>query len=291
MNSFEFEIVNVNPQGEEISRVSSQAQYHLEPIATGVILEMVALGGGTFIMGSPRSEAGCTKSQIPQHPVTLNPFYIAKYPITQAQWQAVAKLPQINRQLNPQPSNFEDPHRPVEQISWYDAVEWCDRLSQETNLKYRLPSEAEWEYACRAKTTTPFHFGETITTNLANYSGVDWEYLGKICSQGAYGAGPLGDDRRETTPVGHFALANPFGLFDMHGNVREWCADYWHENYQEAPTDGSVWLQGGDANLRVLRGGSWNGGPKKCRSASRANLDPETCLYDVGFRVGFSLSS
>jgi len=289
MDCFEFEVITLNPQGEETSRVPCKAQHHLEDLGRGIILEMVAIPEGSLIMGSPKTELGATKSQIPQHSVTIKPFFMGKYPISQAQWQKVAKLPQINRDLNPYCSHFDDPDRPIEQVSWSDAVEWCDRLSQLTGRKYRLPSEAEWEYACRANTSTPFYFGETITTEVANYSGVDWDYQGKVCSQGAYGAGPLGEDRRETTPLGYFTGANQFGLYDMHGNVREWCADYWHENYQGAPTDGTVWLEGGDPDNRVLRGGSWNGGPRKCRSASRSKLYPDGCLYDIGFRVVYSI--
>lgn len=289
MDSFEFDVITLNPQGQEINRVSTKANYRLEDLSRGIILEMVEIPGGSFTMGSPKTELGATKSQIPQHPVTIKPFFMAKYPITQSQWLRVAKQPQINREINPYCSHFDYPDRPIEQISWFDAVEWCDRLCQLTGKKYRLPSEAEWEYACRANTTTPFHFGETITTEVANYSGVDWDYQGKVCSQGAYGAGPLGEDRRETTPVAYFTTGgNQFGLYDMHGNVREWCADYWHENYQAAPTDGSAWLEGGDSANRVLRGGSWNGGPRKCRSASRTKLYPDASLYDIGFRVVYS---
>jgi len=146
-----------------------------------------------------------------------------------------------------------------------------------TGLNYRLPAEKEWEYACRGGTSTPFHFGPTISTDLANYSGVDWDYGGKVCSSGRYGEGSLGCDRRETTPVGMFAVANPFGLYDLHGNVREWCADYWRDNYEAATIE--------DRDRRVLRGGSWNDGPNKCRSAYRVKFLATAGLYDIGFRV------
>ena len=145
---------------------------------------------------------------------------------------------------------------------------------------YRLPSEAEWEYACRAGTTTTFHFGETINTELANYKGTDdgnWS--------GSYGKGPKGVYREETTPVGYFKVANSFGLSDMHGNVREWCADEWHSNYDGAPIDGSVWLDG-DKDRSPLRGGSWASVPYPCRSALRYYSDRRDDHFNAfGFRL------
>jgi len=286
--TFDFDVLTVNPQGEEVERIRSSAKYRVEELGNGVTLEMVAIPSGTFLMGATHTEEGRLKNQNPQHLVSVKPFFMGKYPVTQAQWEAVANLPKINQFLHPDPSIIKAADKPVEQISWDDAIEFCARLSQHTGREYRLPSEAEWEYACRAGTTTPFHFGETCTTELANYSGIDWEYMGKICSRGAYGAGPKGQDRRETTPVGSFLVANSFGLYDMHGNIREWCADFWHENYQNAPTDGSAWVTDGDSEKRVLRGGSWNTSPTKCRSAFRSFLEANAALYDVGFRVACS---
>ncbi|MFM6344859.1 MAG: formylglycine-generating enzyme family protein, partial [Dolichospermum sp.] len=148
-----------------------QARQFIENLSDGIQLEMVAIPGGTFMMGSPENEEGSTDDERPQHQVTIKPFCFGKYPITQAQWQAVAKLPQVNKELKPDPSRFKGANRPVEKVSWHDAVEFCARLSNYTKRPYRLPSEAEWEYACRAGTTTPFHFGDTITTELANYDG------------------------------------------------------------------------------------------------------------------------
>ncbi|MFM6351221.1 MAG: formylglycine-generating enzyme family protein, partial [Dolichospermum sp.] len=210
----------------------------------------------------------------PQHEVTIKPFSMGKYPITQAQWQAVAALPQVNQELKPNPSRFKGANRPVESVSWHDAVEFCARLSNYTKRPYRLPSEAEWEYACRAGTTTPFHFGETITTELANYNG-----------NNTYGDGPKGVYRGETTEVGSFKIANEFGLYDMHGNVWEWCQDDRHNNYEGAPTDGSAWISNNAKIYKLLRGGSWGYSPGNCRSASRRYNDAGFGYYSVGFRV------
>jgi formylglycine-generating enzyme required for sulfatase activity len=207
---------------------------------------------------------------------------MGKYPVTQAQWKIVASLPQVNRELKPDPSYFKGDNRPVESVSWYDAVEFCQRLSQRTNRTYRLPSEAEWEYACRAGTTTPFHFEETITTDLANYCGTDDKDFGW---SGSYGRGPKGEYRVETTAVDHFGIANAFGLCDMHGNVWEWCLDHWHGNYEDAPDDGRAWLRDDEDAPRVQRGGSWYYNPRNCRSASRDLKNPDHDNYNIGFRV------
>jgi formylglycine-generating enzyme required for sulfatase activity len=217
---------------------------------------------------------------------------MGRYPITQAQWKAIAKLKPISQRLDPDCFRFKGDNRPVENVSWKDAIEFCARLSRHTGKNYRLPSEAEWEYACRAETTTPFHFGETISTELANYNGTDDQY-------GAYGRGEKGIYREETTDVTLFKVANAFGLSDMHGNVWEWCLDPWHKNYDNAPTDGRVWENENDNRYQnilnsinvlmqdtrnhVMRGGSWNLYPRYCRSASRYNSGNRAGSY--GFRV------
>ena len=272
-----------------IHRRRQQAQYFVEPLGVEtleqpVTLEMVLIPAGSFLMGSPADELDRYSSESPPHQVTLPQFFLGKYPVTQAQWSAVAALSQVNRELEADPSNFKGANRPVEQVSWEDAVEFCDRLSQYTGRPYRLPSEAEWEYACRAGTTTPFHFGETITTDLANYDGTD-DSAGKW--SGSYGRGPKGIYRQETTPVGSFKVANAFGLSDMHGNVWEWCADRWHDNYEGAPSDGSAWLEGGSESY-LLRGGSWADDPRGCRSAGRDDLARDTRYDLIGFRVACS---
>ena len=176
-------------------------------------------------------------------------------------------------------------------------MEYCARLSKLTRKAYNLPTEAQWEYACRAGTVTPFHFGETITTELANYDGTEENWTGK----GNYGQGPKGIDRRKTTPVDYFNAPNAFGLSDMHGNVWEWCLDPWHENYEDAPSNGEVWDQGKedsynnitknlddllkDDRIGVLRGGGWGDPPEDCRSANRYNEDRDFCYNCMGFRI------
>ncbi|NES00603.1 MAG: SUMF1/EgtB/PvdO family nonheme iron enzyme, partial [Symploca sp. SIO1B1] len=275
LQSFKFDVVTIDSQGKEINRNRRQAEFFAENLGNGVTLEMVAIPRGKFMMGSPTSEKGRRESESPQHKVTVQPFFMGKYPVTQAQWKAVAALPKINRDLETEPSYFKGDNLPVEQVSWYDAVEFCARLSKKTEHTYRLPSEAEWEYACRAGTTTPFHFGETITSELANYGGIK-----------TYNSEPKGELRKQTTPVGHFQVANAFGLYDMHGTVWEWCADSGHDNYQGAPTDGSAWNNNNNNHSRLLRGGSFIFFPAYCRSAYRY-LKDRGVLHgsNIGFRV------
>jgi formylglycine-generating enzyme required for sulfatase activity len=272
VQEFEFNVVTIQPQGLERQRHKAFCFY--EPLETDISLEMVLVPGGICWMGSPESEEERDSNESPQHQVTLDSFFLSKFPITQHQWRAIATLPKIQRSLGPYPSNFESDCHPVEQVSWYDAIEFCARLSQKTGQLYRLPSEAEWEYACRAGTTTPFHFGCTLKPELANYDG-----------NHVYGKGLQGIYRQATTAVGTFQGANAFGLFDMHGNVWEWCADPWHENYQNAPTDGSPWQSDEGATYQVLRGGAWYCLPGLCRSAQRHWNQPDGSGSGIGFRV------
>ncbi|MDJ0534115.1 MAG: formylglycine-generating enzyme family protein [Xenococcaceae cyanobacterium MO_207.B15] len=264
-----------------IERQKRTTKYYSEDLGNGIKLDMVLIPEGDFIMGAAEDELDSTDAEIPQHKVTVSTFFMGRYPVTQEQWRAVAALPQVNRELKADPSRFKGDKRPVEQVSWYEAKEFCDRLSQHTELKYTLPSEAEWEYACRAGTTTPFHFGATITTDLANYRGTDSQ---QFKWSGSYGEGPKGKYREETTPVGTFP-PNNFGLWDMHGNVWEWCEDLWHDNYQDAPTNGSSWTTNSNSSRYVLRGGSWYSYPYNCRSAARINYNPENASLTFGFRV------
>ncbi|MGC1307842.1 MAG: formylglycine-generating enzyme family protein [Phormidesmis sp.] len=271
-----------------INKRQGQNQYYEEFLAEGIRpLEMMRIPPGSFLMGSSEDELERSPDEGPQHEVAIAHFFMARYPVTQAQWRVVAAMAPVNIELKLEPSRFKGDLLPVEQVSWYEAVEFCDRLTLHTNRQYRLPTEAEWEYACRARTTTPFHFGETITTDLANYQGTDWEYQEKTYS-GSYGAGPKGEYRQQTTPVDHFDIANAFGLCDMHGNVLEWCQDHWHENYEGAPTDGSAWITDDKEASRILRGGSWYFSPRYCRSAYRSYFTPDLRDDVIGFRVSCS---
>ena len=220
---------------------------------------MIEIPSGTFMMGSELDDTNAYEYEQPQHLVTIPSFWMSKIVITEAQWDCVASLPIQEKALTKYPSHKGDNY-PVTNITWEDCVEFCSRLSCYKGKKYRLPSEAEWEYACRAGTKTKYSFGDTITENQANFYRMGKE--------------------NKLMPVGQFP-PNAFGLYDMHGNVWEWCQDNWHDNYNDAPTDGSAWL--GDNKNHVLRGGSWLNSPWACRSAYRRSID---FLYgSFGFRV------
>jgi formylglycine-generating enzyme required for sulfatase activity/uncharacterized protein with von Willebrand factor type A (vWA) domain len=318
---FEFETVFVNKRGEIIETKPCQAYYYLEPLQklkvdrnteinqTVEPLTMIYISEGELIMGSDDNEEGRWSAESPQHRVNIAPFYMSQTPITQAQWRAIASQPQVEKNLNLSPANDGDDH-PVRYIGWDDAIEFCARLSNYTGRQYRLPSEAEWEYACRGferppvdlpetdteaenpintKVYPPFHFGDTITDKLANYQ-----------ASTTYADESKGQYRNKTTPVRSFP-PNAFGLYDMHGNVYEWCLDPWPGDYNGAPDDGSVWddenqqedlYQDIVKNIKqlltnkrnhVLRGGSFSTLPRLCRSAYRCNHIARDS--NVGFRV------
>ncbi|MGB3755818.1 MAG: SUMF1/EgtB/PvdO family nonheme iron enzyme [Rivularia sp. (in: cyanobacteria)] len=249
----------------EINRSRRRAESFQEDLGNGVFLEMVKIPGGSFLMGSPENELERTEYEGPQHKVNIQPFFMGKFQVTQKQYEVI---------MGENPSYFKGEKKPVEKITWDNAVEFCCRISKRTGKTYRLPSEAEWEYACRAGTTTPFHFGETITTELVNYKG---NYT--------YGSAPKGEYQEQTTDVGSFP-ANAFGLYDMHGNVWEWCQDSWHENYQGAPTDGTAWvINDNENNYCMLRGGSWSFNPRHCRCAFRSENERDDRDCGIGFRV------
>ena len=240
-----------------------------------ISLDMIAIPSGGFTMGAPESETDSGEGERPQHKVTLQPFYLGRYAVTQAQWREVAGYERIDRDLDPDPSRFKGENRPVEQVSWEEAQEFCRRLSAKTGKDYRLPSEAEWEYACRTGTTTPFHFGKTISPELANYY-----------AKATYNNSPKGEYRSETTDVGSFP-GNEWGLHDMHGNVWEWCEDDWHENYEGSPEDGRAWIDNDNRSQssKLLRGGSWINIPQDCRSAYRNHDSRVNRNFVIGFRV------
>jgi formylglycine-generating enzyme required for sulfatase activity len=227
-------------------------------------MKFVWIPRGSFMMGSPQEEKERRENEV-MHKVTLTKgFYIGVYPVTQEQWRVV---------MGNNPSEFKGKENlPVENVSWDDCQEFVKKLREKDKKLYRLSTEAEWEYACRAGTTSPFYFGETISTDQANYYG-----------EVVYGNGKKGVDRRQTTPVGSFP-ANAFGLFDMHGNVFQWCQDWYGEYSQK----GLVNPQGPEkAKCRVLRGGSWTRDPESCRSAFRAFSEPDYRENDCGVRICF----
>jgi formylglycine-generating enzyme required for sulfatase activity len=233
-----------------VKKSPGTAYQFVEDLGNQLKLEMVSIPAGIFLMGAPSLEEGSSDAQRPQHRVRLPSFYMGKYPITQAQYQAV---------MGNNPAYFKGENLPVETVSWHDAVEFCEKLSQRTGKQYRLPSESEWEYACRGKTSTAFYFGATISPEVVNYQ------------------------TEQTTPVGNFP-ANNYGLYDMHGNIMEWCADKYHGSYVDAPIDGSVW-NNDSKPAYVLRGGSWYSKSSYCRSAARSYYTPDyRCAY-FGFRV------
>ena len=223
----------------------------VEDLEDGITIEMVRIPGGSSMMGSPEGEG--RDSERPQHQVTMPSFYMGKYVVTQRVYEVVTRK---------NPSNFKGSNRPVEEVSWHDAIAFCQKLSERTGRSYRLPSEAEWEYACRAGTTTAYAFGDAIAPELANY----------------------GRKVGETSDVGNYP-SNAFGLYDMHGNAWEWCADHWHENYDGAPGDNSAWISGGNNKYRVVRGGSWFYGSPDCRSAYRYGIAPGDRYHTLGFRL------
>jgi formylglycine-generating enzyme required for sulfatase activity len=248
----------------ELERKKGKAQYICENLGNGATLDLVRIPAGGFMMGSNESS-----SEQPIHKATLREFWMGKYVVTNAQWQAV---------MGTKPSEqydvkFQGENQPVVGVSWDDAKEFCQKASEKTEKSIRLPSETEWEYACRAGTNTPFHFGETITPDLVNYDG-----------NNPYGDAPKGEYRQKTVNVDSFA-PNVWGLYEMHGNVREWCEDIWHENYNGIPQDGSAWLDGGEQGKRLLRGGAWYGSAIYCRSTYRFRWDAGYRSGYIGFRV------
>jgi uncharacterized protein (TIGR03437 family) len=271
-------IYPINLLSRQLSRSQTIAQVapppfgrHIENI-NGVLLELARTPQGTFLMGNDQSP---DPEEKPAHRVSVRSFFIGQYEITRQQWNLVAtSLPQINRPLRrqyigPLRGTYYGETTPAEELSWADAVEFCERLSSFTGKKYRLPSEAEWEYACRAGTQTEYSFGGQFDPKLANL-GIAFDYL---------------------LPVGELGYANAWGIHEMHGNVAEWCLDNEHPNYVGAPSDGSAWTQGGDDRRRSLRGGGYRLKPEIGRSSARAFYSSGLVATGFGFRVAAEFTS
>jgi eukaryotic-like serine/threonine-protein kinase len=261
LNTIQFASVQLNDKGNIIARPKAQVQVYKEDLGNGVNLIMVKIPAGSFIMGSPESEEGRIIDESPQHLVSLKEFYIGQTEITCSQYQAI---------MDTDSSEYES-NEPVKNVNWHKSKEFCQKLSSTTGRTYTLPSESQWEYACRAGTTTPFAFGETITNEVANCGDV-----------AAYKNELRGIEQGTITKVREYP-PNAFGLYDMHGNVWEWCEDSWHDSYQGAPKDGSAWIN--NNTDVVLRGGSWNYHPGNCRSSLRNRSARESQNNYYGFRV------
>lgn len=279
---FEFNSISIayepdlsQPQRANLStkHYPGKAKYITLNLGKGITMDLVGIPGGKFLMGSPANEVERGEDESPQHWVKVRPFLLGKFPVTQTQWQAI---------MNHNPARFTSPNlgnskKPVEKVSWFDCQIFCQQLSELVDREIRLPTEAEWEYACRGKTTTPFYLGATISTEFANYNG-----------EFAYDKGLEGENRQQTTDVDLFP-PNRFGLYDLHGNVAEWCADSWHNSYVNAPTDGSAWTNDNSKEPRILRGGSWLHLPGCCRSAHRLSSAANNKSDAFGFRVASSI--
>jgi formylglycine-generating enzyme required for sulfatase activity len=241
-------------------------------------MKFAIIPAGTFLMGSPPNEEGRADDEGPQHEVTItHPFYLGVYPVTQEQFQ---------RLMGSNPSHFgrgrrlkdDDPRQlPVEKVTWGTAVAFCRKLSEQPDEShqdrvYRLPTEAEWEYACRAgKAGQPFSFGPSLSSTQANFDGDQ-----------PYGRAPAGPYLKRPSAVGSYP-PNDFGLFDLHGNVWEWCADWYAEDYSNSPAEDPSGPETGEQ--RVLRGGCWSSSGANCRSAYRGRSEPGNHVYRFGFRV------
>ncbi|MDO9311236.1 MAG: SUMF1/EgtB/PvdO family nonheme iron enzyme [Nitrosomonas sp.] len=223
---------------------------------------LTVIPAGRFLMGSLDSESNRDDDEGPRHEVIIaQPFVLGVYAVTFAEY---GRFCEITGRKPPADNDWGRENRPVINVSWHDTRAYCAWLSAQTGQLYCLPSEAEWEYACRAGTQTPFHTGETINPDQANFAR----------------------EHEKTLPVGSFA-PNAFGLYDMHGNVWEWTQDCWHDNYHNAPDDGSAWLEkdDGECNCRVVRGGSWAYVPQDLRSANRGRIGTDAAKFYLGFRI------
>jgi formylglycine-generating enzyme required for sulfatase activity len=258
----EFETPTLDEKGQVIGRTQHFAQQHSEDLGNGIALEMIVIPAGIFKMGSLPHQG--EQDEQPQHLVTIRSFMMGEFLITQRQWKAVMRsLP---------PCRFKGDQLPVERISWNEAQKFCQRLSKLTGRNYQLPSETQWEYACRAGTSTPFSYGETLTVEVANFNG-----------EHTFRQEPRGFYFHATNEGGKFP-PNAFGLYDMHGNLWEWCADNWLDDYSSSARDSSSY-QSNDSKFRVVRGGSWHEPPTLCRSAARLRVLQSDAEEFIGLRV------
>lgn len=265
LRDFTFTSVVVDEAGKVVDRPAGIGRFYAEDLGN-LDLDMVAIAGGRFVMGSPADEPGRSPAEGPQHEVTVPDFFISRYQVTQAQYASL---------IGHNPAQSQVDNNPVECVNWFDARAFCQRLSDLAGRRYRLPSEAEWEYACRAGSTTSFAYGPTLTDELANtYAEIPYA-----------GAAP-GRHREGPTTVGMYP-ANAFGLHDMHGNLFEWCEDILHNDFANAPDDGTAWTSGPGLwpDYYVLRGASWVNPPVFCRSAFRFGNIPIYKSIAIGFRV------
>ena len=262
MQTISFETPILDERGQVIAQTRSEVQQFFEDLGHGISLALVVIPTGIFQMGSSHHVGN--PDEHPQHLVTIKSFGMSRFLVTQAQWKAImGQLP---------PCRFRGEDLPVERVSWEEARTFCQRLARRSGRNYQLPSETQWEYACRAGTTTPFSFGDTLTTEAANFNG-----------EHAFRHEPRGPYRHGTTTGGTFP-PNAFGLWDMHGNLWEWCADNWLEDYSASPRDASSY-QGRNDPYRVARGGSWHEPPALCRSATRLRVLQSEADEVMGFRV------
>jgi formylglycine-generating enzyme required for sulfatase activity len=262
MKTVEFETPTLNAKGDIISTTRHTAEQFTQVLGKDVSLDLLMIPSGMFQMGSPHHQGNADEE--PQHLVNIKSFMMSKFLITQGQWKAVMdKLP---------PCRFRGEDLPVERVSWKAAQKFCERISNKTGRAFQLPSETQWEYACRAGTSTPFSFGETLTVEVANFNG---EHTFRDEPRGFY---------FHSTSAGGKFRPNPFGLYDMHGNLWEWCADNWLDDYSASPRDGGSY-QMNSKHDRVARGGSWHEPPALCRSASRLQVLESDADEFMGFRV------
>lgn len=269
--SIDFQYATVDPDGRVVTLSQQQTVAYSESLGSDGRLEMVQVRPGAFVMGSSLNEPYGEENERPEHRVEVSGFFMSRFEVTQQQWRAVAASSKVAIELPNNPSFFSGEDRPVEGVSWLQAKEFCARLSLLSGRLYRLPTEAEWEYACRAGRQTPFSYGQTILSSLANYNG-----------EKPYATEGLGLNRKVTISVGSLNAANYFGLSDMHGNVAEWCEDVYGDYSSTAEVDP---LRSTAGRSRIVRGGSWRSYPWQCRSASRVGADETVCKNDIGFRV------